>query len=171
MWKCIFVSIFRTKKTKCCNLAGPAVSLTSPEGKNVKCTAVFLLHTYWPISRIYIRVSTGRPGTKKKFLSRCPFVPGQGQEQMSRDVPGQNHFPKRTKKQEIWSFFEKFWYILSQDVPGEKSLSRDICSCPCPGTKGHRDKNFFFVPGQWDNGTSRPVDTLVPTIFKKLVKN
>ena len=42
---------------------------------------------------------------KKKFLSRCPFVPGQGQEQMSRDkllcpVPGQNNLPKRTKKQE-----------------------------------------------------------------------
>ena len=32
------------------------------------------------------RVSTGRdvPG-QKKILSRCPFVPGQGQEQMSRD--------------------------------------------------------------------------------------
>ena len=25
------------------------------------------------------------PGTKKFCLSRCPFVPGQGQEQMSRD--------------------------------------------------------------------------------------
>ena len=25
-------------------------------------------------------------------------------------------------------------------------MSRDFCSCPCPGTKGHRDKNFF-CPG------------------------
>ena len=56
------------------------------------------------------QTGTGRPVVplsrdKKKFLSRCPFVPGQGQEQMSRDkllcpVPGQNNLPKRTKKQE-----------------------------------------------------------------------
>jgi hypothetical protein len=32
--------------------------------------------------------------------------------------------------------------ILSRDVPGQRSLSRDICSCPCPGTKGHRDKKI-----------------------------
>ena len=32
---------------------------------------------------ICIRVSKGRD--KKKSLSRCPFVPGQGQEQMSWD--------------------------------------------------------------------------------------
>ena len=36
------------------------------------------------------QTGTGRPVVplsrdKKKFLSRCPFVPGQGQEQMSRD--------------------------------------------------------------------------------------
>ena len=30
-----------------------------------------------PLSRV--------PGQKKKFLSWCPVVPGQGQEQMSRD--------------------------------------------------------------------------------------
>ena len=48
----LFLSL-EQKKTKCCNLAGPAVSLTSPEGKNVKCTAIFLLHTYWPISGIH----------------------------------------------------------------------------------------------------------------------
>ena len=39
----------------------------------------------------------GRSGTKK-FLSRCPFVPGQ--TPLSRPVPGQNNLPKRTKKQE-----------------------------------------------------------------------
>ena len=36
------------------------------------------------------QTGTGRPVVplsrdKKKFLSRCPVVPGQGQEQMSRD--------------------------------------------------------------------------------------
>ena len=29
--------------------------------------------------------------------------------------------------------------ILSRDVPGQKSLSRDNLSFPCPGTKGQRD--------------------------------
>ena len=32
--------------------------------------------------------------------------------------------------------------ILSRDLPGQRSLSRDICSCPCPWTKGHWDKKF-----------------------------
>ena len=35
---------------------------------------------------------------------------------------------------------------MSRDVLGQRVLSRDICSCPCPGTKGHRDKSFF-CPG------------------------
>ena len=52
-------------------------------------------------------------------------------------------------------FFEIFKFILSQDVPGQRSLSRDICFCPCPGTRGHRDRQNFFVPGQRDNGTRK----------------
>ena len=55
------------------------------------------------------QTGTGRPVVplsrdKKKFLSRCPFVPGQGQEQMSRDkllcpVPSRDNitFPKEQK--------------------------------------------------------------------------
>ena len=49
-------------------------------------------------------------GDKEIFLSWCPFVPGQGQEQelqnvpeqisISRDLPGQNHLPKKNKRQE-----------------------------------------------------------------------
>ena len=35
--------------------------------------------------------------------------------------------------------------ILIRDIRGQRSLSRDFCSCPCPRTKGHRDK-IFFVP-------------------------
>ena len=58
------------------------------------------------------QTGTGRPVVplsrdKKIFLSRCPFVPGQGQEQMSRDkhlCPGTSRdkitFPKEHKKQE-----------------------------------------------------------------------
>ena len=46
------------------------------------------------------------------------------------------------------------------------------CFCPgtsrdrgvCPGTKGQRDRQNFFVPGQRDNGTSRPLETLVKSI-------
>ena len=34
--------------------------------------------------------------------------------------------------------------ILSLDVPGQRSLSRDFSSCPCPGTKGQGDKDSFF---------------------------
>ena len=77
------------------------------------------------------QTGTGRPivplsQDKEIFLSRCPFVPGQGQEQMSRDkflCPGTSRdkitFPNEHKKQEkdvlkqendvlkleIWSFF------------------------------------------------------------------
>ena len=51
----------------------------------------------------------GQNGTRRPVvpLSRCPFVPGQGQEQMSRDkflCPGTSRdkitFPKEHKKQE-----------------------------------------------------------------------
>ena len=54
--------------------------------------------------------------------------------------------------------------ILSRDVPGQRSLSRDFCSCPCPGKKGQVGQGNIFVPGQrdtsgqefflsWDKGT------------------
>ena len=45
--------------------------------------------------------------------------------------------------------------ILSRDVLGQKSLFRDNYSSPCPGTKGQRDRQNFFVPGQRDNGTGK----------------
>ena len=119
------------------------------------------------------------PLSRDKKIS-CPGVPlvlGQGQEQMSQDKHlcsrtsrDKITFPKEHKKQEIWSFFKK---NLIYFVPGQRSLSRDICSCPCPGTKGHRDKKIFLsrdkgttgrpvpvCPGT-SRGTSRPVETLV----------
>ena len=52
------------------------------------------------------QTGTGRPVVplswdKKKFLSRCPGVPGQGQEQMSRDKPlcHRTYRDKKSKKQ------------------------------------------------------------------------
>ena len=64
-----------------------------------------------------------------------------------------------SKNRKSGHFFEIFKFILSRDVPGQRSLSRDICSCPCPGTKGHRDKKIFLSR---DKGTTgRPVETLV----------
>ena len=77
-------------------------------------------------------------------MSLCPGtraganVPGQ--TPLSRPVPGQNNLPKRTKKQ------EKDIPKQEKDVLKQRVLYRDICSCPCPGTKGHRD-NIFFCPG------------------------
>ena len=76
---------------------------------NFAASWVELLHMISNDSNwLQIRVSTGRDvplsRDKKKFLSRCPFVPGQGQEQMSRDkkkflslcpfVPGQGQEQK-----------------------------------------------------------------------------
>ena len=63
---------------------------------------------------------------------------------------GHSKTGKDVLKQEIWSFscfgtsFSCFLcsfgkVILYRDVSGQRCLSRDICSCPCPGTKGQRD--------------------------------
>ena len=41
---------------------------------------------------------------------------------------------------------------LSQEVPGQRSLSRDFCSCPCLGTKGHRANKISLSR---DKGTMR----------------
>ena len=72
-----------------------------------------------------------------------------------------------SKNRKSRHLFEKFKFILS----------RDICSCPCPGTTGHRDKKFFlsrdkgtrgrpvpFCPGM-SRGTSRPLETLLYRLF------
>ena len=74
---------------------------------------------------------------------------------------------------DIWSFSStsgmyQSWssLFLSQNIPRQRSLSRDFSTCPslgtkgrrdrqnlfCPGTKGQRDRENF-VPGQRDNWT------------------
>ena len=118
------------------------------------------------------QTGTGRPVVplsrdKKKILSRCPVVPGQGQKQMSRDkflCPGpsrgktikctvlEHHFP-------VFLFFWEAYFVPGRDgteefVPGHLLL-------PLSRDKGTPGQEFFFVPGQRDNGTSRPVETLV----------
>ena len=45
--------------------------------------------------------------------------------------------------------FEKV--ILSQDIPGQRSLFQYFCSCLCPGTKGQQDKGPFL---SWNKGTT-----------------
>ena len=71
--------------------------------------------------------------------------------------------------------------MLSREGPGKRSLSRDICSCPCPGTTGLRDKIFFLsrdkgttgrpvpvCPGT-SRGTSRPLETLIWSTYKYIL--
>ena len=48
--------------------------------------------------------------------------------------------------------------ILSRDVPGQRSLSRDKSRSPCPGTKGHRDMKISL---------SRDKGTTVQTVRRK----
>ena len=122
----------------------------------------------------------------------CPFVPGQkkilvpvslcpgtraganvpGQNPLSRDVP-RDKMAKKWPKKIFLDFLTGFDLVLSRDVPGQKSLPRDFCTCPCPGTKGQRDRETFLsrdkgttgrpvpvCPGT-SRGTSRPLETLV----------
>ena len=74
--------------------------------------------------------------------------------------------------------FSCFWFFgVSDFVPGcqgQRNLSQDFWTCPCPGRKRQRDKDFSFVPGQRHNGTSRPrvsrdVSSLgIPTLIHRL---
>ena len=78
-------------------------------------------------------------------------------------------FPVLERRFPVWNVFFLFWnalflvfcsfgkVILSRDGTGQRSLSRDICSCPCPGTKGHRDKNFFLSRDKGTTGRPVPV--------------
>ena len=119
------------------------------------------------------QTGTGRPVVplsrdKKKFLSRCPFVPGQGQKQMCRDklfCPGTSRDKitpkkpgKRRSKTEKGHSKTGKWCPKTENpfihfVPGHLLL-------PLSRDKGTPGQEFFFVPGQRDNGTSRPVETL-----------
>ena len=104
-------------------------------------------------------------GKEVSSLSCIKGTTGQAQNlAMGCDRPGQAvKIRDRMRDWTITIFLSKSgtWVILSLDVPGQRSLSRNFCTCPCPGTKGQRDRQNFFVPGQRDNGTSRPLETLL----------
>ena len=133
--------------------------------------------------------STGRTRTGRNFDILPRDGPGRDFDSLSRPVPeypgtatGQKG--KKCKKSKIFAkkkifltifdfFLTFFFVVLSRDVPGQRSLSRDFCCCSCPGTKGQRDKETFLsrdkgttgrpvpvCPGT-SRGTSRPVETLV----------
>ena len=108
------------------------------------------------------QTGTGRPVVplsrdKKKFLSRCPFVPGQGQEQMSRDkllcpVPSRDKitFPKeqknrkRTFQNRKKAFQNRKKDVLKQvkDVLKQKRMFQNRKRCSKTGN--HR-KKFHFI--------------------------
>ena len=101
---------------------------------------------------------------------------------LERPFPvSERHFPVLERPFSVLErLFPGFWgVILSRDVPGQKSLSRDICSCPCPGTKGHRDKNFFLSrdkgttgrPVPVCRGASRPLETLICSLSFRIYQN
>ena len=132
----------------------------------------------------------GRAGTTSQNLGWdrvLMFCHGKGRDGIysacsipSRKIPGQP-WGKREKIVIKSKFLKKkgrifFAFFLSfenfgpfLDVPGQRGLSRNVCCCSCPYTKGQRDKKFVFVPGkgtvgqgnlfvlgQWDNGMSSP---------------
>ena len=141
-------------------------------------------------------------GTITIFLSKS----GTGHAGMEfwQHVLGQNRGQKKKiekklkilKTKMFWQFFTflTFFFdnqvvIVSRDIPGQKSLSRDFWSWPW--TKGHQDKETFFVLRQRDSGTrklfcpwtkgtmgrpvpdcpgmSRPLETLVCTVHPKQI--
>ena len=63
----------------------------------------------------------------------------------------ERHFPVLERPFSVLErLFPGFWgVILSRDVPGHLLL-------PLSRDKGTLGQEFFFVPGQRDNGTSRP---------------
>ena len=95
-----------------------------------------------------------RDGTITIFLSKSGTREGMGQHYF---------FSNGFLFQNIFSCFRMFFLVLEHPFsvlerlfpvfclfgerdffPGQKSLSRDFCSCPCPGTKGQRDKEIFL---------------------------
>ena len=76
-----------------------------------------------------------------------------GQSLFFCQYPGQDTGRDRTITNSFYDFLIFGESEMSWDVLGQWSLSKDVCSCPCLGTKGHGN---IFVLGQRDNGTSHP---------------
>ena len=88
------------------------------------------------------RNGPGQPKSWKQWAGTAKIWDGTQtkRDRAEKDVLKQE---KDVLKQELWSVFEIFYFILSRDIPRQRSLFRDFCFCPCPETKGHRDKKTF----------------------------
>ena len=99
----------------------------------------------------------------------CPFPV------LERPFPvSERHFPVLECPFSVLErLFPGFWGVI---------LSRDICSCPCPGTKGHLGKNLFcpgtkgqrdfpsrFVPGRPMETNTGPINSPFIAEVKNLV--
>ena len=65
------------------------------------------------------------------------------------------------QKQKFWSFFWKNLILFVPGRPGTEEFVPEHLVLPLSRDKGTPGQEFFFVPGQRDNGTSRPVETLI----------
>ena len=138
---------------------------------------IYFKNKYW---MLYLGFLRGRDcatfcdkGKEVSSLSCIKGTTGQAQNlAMGCDRPGQAvKIRDRMRDWTITIFLSKSgtWVILSLDVPGQRSLSRDFCSCPFPRKKGQRDKEMFLFrdkgttgrPVPDCSGTSRPLETLV----------
>ena len=91
-------------------------------------------------------------GTEVPSLSRDKGTTGQAQNlAKGRDRPGQPVKIRDGKWDGTVPDFDSLSFPVLEDKMGQRSLSRDFYSCPCPGTKGHRDKKISL---------SRTVETL-----------
>ena len=63
-----------------------------------------------------------------------------------------NNISQKSKQRSVKNLTRKkaIFNFRLRDVPGQKSLSQDFCSCPCPGTKGHRENFCPVTKGQRD---------------------
>ena len=91
-----------------------------------------------------------RPGTSRGtklpsiFAHLCRF-----QRKISKKIP-KKKFKKKIFFGQFWPFFGHFLAILSRGTSRDRGF--------CPGTFAPA-----LVPGQRDNGTSRPLETLICT--------
>jgi hypothetical protein len=139
-------------------------------------------HSYLnSVTRLACSVSKGRdvplslcPGTKTFPLSRCPSVPGQGQEQMSRDkllCPGTSRdkiiFPNGHKKQKKRR--SKTGKRCSTIGKGRSKTGKDILKQPVSSHGKILSLSCCpFVPGQKRNFCPDvPKSCAVPSRWKR----
>ena len=121
-------------------------------------TDLFVYYVLCFQSRIY-KIWTGRAGTAKNRDGTWDKM-GQSRKGSSKTGNGYSKTEKDVLKKEndvlkheirSFSYFRTSFscvlcsfgkVILSRDVLGQRFLSRDICSCPCPGTSRGTSRSF-----------------------------